>query len=123
MPRSAADLIVYYCICGEFVLVCDRELEALPTRPLDGAHVLRCLDSREQADGDRTRADIFKISAAQGHGQLLKRCVCTDSDGDTLEPQYLFNCLRCNLPVGYENTPPPLTSGGQFTYILPGALT
>ena len=73
MSRDDTDFVVYYCICGEFMLVCDRRLEDLPVRPLDGAHVLRCLDSREHSDGSRTRADIFKINAAQGNGQLLKR--------------------------------------------------
>ncbi|CAD6979870.1 unnamed protein product, partial [Tilletia controversa] len=40
----------------------------------------------------------------------------------TLERQYRFYCSRCELPLGYERTPPPLKSG-QFTYILQGALT
>ena len=27
------------------------------------------------------------------------------------------------LLIGYEHTPPPLKSGGKFTFIFPGALT
>ncbi|KAK0554559.1 hypothetical protein OC846_002035 [Tilletia horrida] len=109
-------LVPYYCCCGEFVLVCDAELAALPRRPLDGSYVLRCLDSPKEEGGGVRKARVFKISAKQRDPVLLQR-----PDG-TLERQYRFYCSRCELPVGYEATPPPLKSG-NFTYILQGALT
>ncbi|PKI85321.1 hypothetical protein MVES_000318 [Malassezia vespertilionis] len=115
--RGTQDLLVYYCLCGEFVLVCNTALEDLPLRPLDHSHILRALDSAKADDGVRQHADIYKISASQGKGQMLQR-----PDG-SLERQYDFRCTRCNLPIGYEHTPPPLKSGGTFTFILPGALT
>ncbi|KAN0065136.1 hypothetical protein ACQY0O_001633 [Thecaphora frezii] len=118
--RSTA-LRVYYCLCGEFVLVCDRALEQLPQRPLDGSRVLRCLDSSavsETGAPQRVRkARIFKVNARQGRAKMIKRL------DDTIEKQYPFTCSRCDLEIGYEHTPPPLKSGGKFTFILPGALT
>ncbi|WFD32383.1 hypothetical protein MSPP1_003428 [Malassezia sp. CBS 17886] len=110
-------LLLYYCLCGEFVLVCDKPLETLPERPVDRARVLRCFDSVEDAHGVRRTADIYKISATQGKGLMLEL-----PDGG-LERQYDFRCTRCGLPLGYEHTPPPLKSGGKFTFLLPGALT
>ncbi|KAL9932888.1 hypothetical protein V8E36_008143 [Tilletia maclaganii] len=114
--RDESPLRVYYCCCGEFVLVCDVELSALPRRPLDDAYVLRCLDSPRDESGRMRKARVFKINAKQRDPVLLQR-----PDG-SLERQYRFYCSRCELPVGYEATPPPLKSG-QYTYILKGALT
>lgn len=118
--RTSA-LHVYYCLCGEFALICDRALSSLPLRPLDNARVLRCLDSPPYsitgAPQKVRKARVFKISASQGATKLIKR-----PDG-TLEKRYSFNCARCKLELGYEHTPPPLKSGGKFTFILPGALT
>ncbi|PWN52086.1 hypothetical protein IE53DRAFT_385517 [Violaceomyces palustris] len=119
-PSNTSPLKVYYCLCGEFSLVCDRPLESLPQRPLDGSRVLRCLDSSPGSSGGVSKvrkARVFKISASQGRPKLLQR-----PDG-SLEKQYPFHCSRCNLQIGYEHTPPPLKSGGKFTFILPGALS
>ncbi|CAO1631118.1 unnamed protein product [Parajaminaea phylloscopi] len=115
---SANPLCVLYCLCGDFALVCDRPLDSLPRRPLDGSYVLRCLDSpRDDAAGRPAKSKrTFKISARQGKQVMLKR-----PDG-TLEKQYRFHCSRCDLPLGYEVTPPPLKSG-LFTYLFAGALT
>lgn len=73
VSHDQSNLVVYYCLCGEFVLACDRRLEELPRRPMDKAHVLRCLDSRENADGDRTRADVYRFNATQGTAHMLRR--------------------------------------------------
>ncbi|SJX63371.1 uncharacterized protein SRS1_14189 [Sporisorium reilianum f. sp. reilianum] len=122
-PRRAApdSLNVYYCLCGEFVLVSDRPLSSLPLRPLDNARILRCLDSPPYsitgAPQKVRRARVFKVSASQGSPKFIQR-----ADG-SLEKQYPFHCSRCSLELGYEHTPPPLKSGGKFTFVLPGALT
>ncbi|GAC95259.1 hypothetical protein PHSY_002834 [Pseudozyma hubeiensis SY62] len=119
--RNADALNVYYCLCGEFVLVSDRPLSSLPLRPLDNARILRCLDSPPYsitgAPQKVRKARVFKLSATQGTAKFITR------PDKTLEKQYPFNCSRCNLELGYEHTPPPLKSGGKFTFILPGALT
>lgn len=119
-------LYAYYCLCGEFVLACDAMLEQLPRRPLDQAYVLRCLDSTPRPDASRSLAPMYKINASQGPGQILQRYVPSNTYGSTdglVERQYDFHCTRCQLPIGYEHTPPPLKSGGKFTFLLPGALT
>ena len=119
-------LFAYYCLCGEFVLACDVMLEQLPRRPLDQSYVLRCLDSAPRQDGSRSLAPMYKINASQGPGQILQRYAqgytYTSTDG-LVERQYDFHCMRCQLPLGYEHTPPPLKNGGKFTFLLPGALT
>ncbi|KAI3620709.1 hypothetical protein CBS9595_002676 [Malassezia furfur] len=114
--RSQNDLLVYYCLCGEFVLVCNKALELLPERPFDKSRVLRCMDA-EKPDGQLLRAHVYKISASQGEGQMVRR------DDGRLEQQYDFLCTRCGLPIGYEHTPPPIKSGGKYTFIFKGALT
>ncbi|SPO26311.1 uncharacterized protein UTRI_03900 [Ustilago trichophora] len=118
--RTSA-LNVYYCLCGEFVLVSDRPLSSLPLRPLDNARILRCLDSRPYsitgAPQNVRKARVFKLSASQAKPKFIKR------PDHTLEKQYPFHCSRCQLQIGYEHTPPPLKSGGKFTFLLPGALT
>ena len=118
---TADALNVYYCLCGEFVLVSDRPLCSLPLRPLDNARVLRCLDSPPYsitgAAQKVRKARVFKVSATQATPKYITR------PDKSLEKQYPFNCSRCNLELGYEHTPPPLKSGGKFTFVLPGALT
>ncbi|PBK72761.1 uncharacterized protein ARMOST_05127 [Armillaria ostoyae] len=106
---SAASLRVYYCICGEFILVIDKSLTALPKRKTDGAIVVRSQDS------DDAKARVFKLNANLGDPVLIER-----QGGH--ERQYRFLCPRCTLPVAYQSTPPPAKSG-PFIYLLPGALT
>ncbi|KAF9019233.1 hypothetical protein BDZ89DRAFT_1020913 [Hymenopellis radicata] len=108
---SAAALRVYYCICGEFILVIDKSLSALPTRPADGAIVLRTKDS----DVDGAKARVFKLNATLNEPVLIER-----EQGH--ERQFRFHCPRCTLPVGYQSTPPP-TKSGDFVYLFAGALT
>ncbi|KAK2466305.1 hypothetical protein APHAL10511_001947 [Amanita phalloides] len=106
---SAAALRVYYCICGEFVLVIDKNLIALPRRKTDNAVVIRSQDS------GAAKARIFKLNVTIDEPILLERTVGH-------EKQYRFLCTRCSLPIGYQATPPPIKSG-PFVYVLQGALT
>ncbi|KAI0322526.1 hypothetical protein OF83DRAFT_1093736 [Amylostereum chailletii] len=107
---SAAALRVYYCICGEFVLVIDKNLASLPRRRTDGAIVLR------SQDGQNGKAQVFKLNVLASDPVLVER-----AQGGH-ERQYRFNCTRCSLLVAYQSTPPPAKSG-PFVYILKGALT
>ncbi|KAI0723207.1 hypothetical protein C8Q76DRAFT_722065 [Earliella scabrosa] len=106
---STAALRVYYCICGEFILVIDKSLTALPRRQTDGAIVIRCQDTQD------AKARVFKLNAT------VKEPVLIERQGGH-EKQYRFHCPRCALPVAYQATPPPPKSG-PFLYILKGALS
>jgi len=106
---SVAALRVYYCICGEFILVIDKSLASLPRRKTDGAIVIRCQDS------ELGKARVFKLNATVKDPVLVER-----PNGH--ERQYKFHCPRCTLPVAYQTTPPPMKSG-PFLYIIKGALS
>ncbi|KAL6309636.1 hypothetical protein BKA93DRAFT_275662 [Sparassis latifolia] len=94
---STAALRVYYCICGEFILVIDKSLASLPKRKTDGATIVR---TRDDALG---KARIFKLNATPKDPLLVER------EGGH-ERQYRFHCPRCTLPVAYQSTPPPAKS-------------
>ncbi|EGO02201.1 hypothetical protein SERLA73DRAFT_159213 [Serpula lacrymans var. lacrymans S7.3] len=106
---SAAALKVYYCLCGEFILVIDKSLATLPRRKTDGAIIIRSQDS------DAGKAIVFKLNANPIDPVLLER-----KGGH--ERQYRFSCPRCQLLVGYQSTPPPVKTG-PYLYIYSGALT
>ncbi|KAI0719639.1 hypothetical protein C8T65DRAFT_635997 [Cerioporus squamosus] len=106
---STAALRVYYCICGEFILVIDKSLTALPRRQTDGATVIRCQDTPD------AKARVFKLNA------IPKEPILVERQGGH-EKQYRFHCPRCALPVAYQSTPPPAKSG-PFLYIFKGALS
>jgi len=106
---SAAALKVYYCICGEFILVIDKALACLPRRQTDNAIIIRAQDIVED------KARVFKLNATADDPVLIER------EGGH-ERQYRFCCPRCTLPVGYQPTPPPVKSG-PYLYIYSGALT
>ncbi|KAI0307302.1 hypothetical protein B0F90DRAFT_1687140 [Multifurca ochricompacta] len=107
---SAAALRVYYCICGEFILVIDATLSSLPRRQTDGAIIVRSQVK------DSAKARAFKLNALPCEPILIER-----AQGGH-ERQYRFRCPRCTLPVAYQPNPPP-TTAGPFLYILKGALT
>ncbi|KAF8897659.1 hypothetical protein BD779DRAFT_1491984 [Infundibulicybe gibba] len=106
---SAAALRVYYCICGEFILVIDKNLATLPRRKTDNAIVVRSQDT------EIAKARVFKLNAVNSDPILIERL-------GGHERQYRFLCPRCSLPIGYQTAPPPVKSA-PFLYILPGALT
>ncbi|KAF5390588.1 hypothetical protein D9757_002690 [Collybiopsis confluens] len=108
-PSSAPSLLVYYCICGEFILVIDCNLDELPTRHSDKASIIRCQDS------ESAPARVFKLNATPAEPVLIER-------NGRHERQFRFTCKRCNLPIAYQSTLPPAKSG-PFLYIFSGALT
>ncbi|KAF8914022.1 hypothetical protein CPB84DRAFT_1758176 [Gymnopilus junonius] len=106
---SAASLRVYYCICGEFILVIDKSLATLPRRKTDNAIIVR------SRDNNADKARIFKLNAVAEEPILLER-----PGGH--EKQYRFHCPRCSLKIGYQTSPPPVKNA-PFLYILSGSLT
>ncbi|EKM59135.1 uncharacterized protein PHACADRAFT_113393 [Phanerochaete carnosa HHB-10118-sp] len=106
---STAALRVYYCLCGEFILVIDKGLASSPRRQTDGATVVQCQDSNVG------KARVFKLNAT------LKDAILVERQGGH-EKQYRFHCPRCDLQIGYQSTPPPMKSG-PYVYIVKGALS
>ncbi|KAG2013525.1 hypothetical protein CC2G_010425 [Coprinopsis cinerea AmutBmut pab1-1] len=106
---SATNLRVYYCICGEFILVIEKSLASLPRRKTDNAIII------QSQDNDVGKAKVFKLNANPSDPILLER-------NGSHERQYRFICPRCSLPIGYQTAPPPVKSV-PYLYILPGALS
>ncbi|BGP37341.1 hypothetical protein JCM10450v2_001248 [Rhodotorula kratochvilovae] len=130
------NLVVHYCICGEFVLVVDAPLAALPRRPADGSYALvnsgpsqrvyklnaseqgRDLvkpEAKKQEEGDKLVVNAFGAAGREGNGVLINR------DGG-FEFQRRLYCPRCQTQVGYE-TRPGEGQRGPATFILAGALS
>ncbi|KAI9288252.1 hypothetical protein BC943DRAFT_318075 [Umbelopsis sp. AD052] len=99
---SSTQLHVYYCLCSEFILVIDHDLQQLPRRETDSSYVV--------SNAGRT----FKLTVEQGETVILRR-------EEGYEKQCRLVCPRCNLLIGYETTPE--RRKGPYTYILDGALT
>ncbi|KAG8694072.1 hypothetical protein FRC08_008726 [Ceratobasidium sp. 394] len=115
-PTSSASaaLRVYYCLCGEFILVIDKSLASLPRRKTDGAIIVRCQDT------PTAKARVFKLNVnVSPQPVMLER---KTESGYLHERQYRFNCTRCDLMIGYQSTPAP-TKTGPFVYILWGAVS
>jgi len=106
---TSRPLRVFYCLCGEFILVCENSLKLMAQRHTDNAYAIRCKDS---AAG---RASMFKLNASSAGQVFIHREA-------GLELQHRFKCPRCELPVAYQTTPPPAGSG-EFLYIVYGALS
>ncbi|KXN86416.1 hypothetical protein AN958_10278 [Leucoagaricus sp. SymC.cos] len=107
---SSAALRVYYCICGEFILVIDKSLASLPRRQTDNAVMIRTQDN------DTGKARIFKLNATiNEHPLIIER-------KNGYERQYRCLCPRCSLPIGYQTSSPPVKSA-PYLYILSGALS
>ncbi|EJU06223.1 hypothetical protein DACRYDRAFT_44504 [Dacryopinax primogenitus] len=99
-------LRVYYCLCGEFILVSDKRLSLFPQRKTDDAYVVRA----KGAD-----APIFKFNVNDGGRVFVKR-------PGGLELQYRFNCPRCELLVAYQ-TQSGAIGQADYVYCVYGGLS
>jgi len=107
--RTGSDgrpLRVYYCLCGEFILVSDKRLVGFPQRKTDDAYVMR-----SKGPG----APIFKFNVNEGGRLFVKRL-------NGLELQYRFVCPRCELLVAYQTQSAPLGQA-DYVYCVYGALS
>ncbi|KAG2178018.1 hypothetical protein INT43_003271 [Umbelopsis isabellina] len=95
-------LHVYYCLCSEFILVIDHDLQQLPKRHTDQSHIVS------------NTARTFKLTADKGQAVIIRR-------EEGYEKQHRLCCPRCNLVVAYETT--QQRRAGPYTYILDGALS
>ncbi|KAI8085169.1 uncharacterized protein BX664DRAFT_284237 [Halteromyces radiatus] len=95
-------LQIYYCLCSEFLLVIDAELQLLPRRKTDNAIII---DNRQRT---------YKLTAEAKQPVILKR-------GEGFEKQYRYHCPRCELLIAYEMKEE--RKSGHYTYIVDAALT
>uniref|UniRef100_A0A803P884 STEEP1 domain-containing protein n=1 Tax=Cannabis sativa TaxID=3483 RepID=A0A803P884_CANSA len=98
-----SDLFVYYCkYCGSHVLITDTQLQKMPKRKTDKAHVL---DKKKH---------LARLNISEGGKVLLK------GEG-MVEKQFRMNCLGCELFVCYR-TEEDLEST-SFIYVVDGAVS
>ncbi|CAF0870359.1 unnamed protein product [Brachionus calyciflorus] len=76
-------LHIYYCLCGQLVLVIDTQIEKLPLRPIDQARVI---DSTKHA---------HKITSHQDDIVYIRR-------EKGVERQLRKKCVKCDLPIYYQ---------------------
>ncbi|SGY68231.1 BQ5605_C004g02867 [Microbotryum silenes-dioicae] len=105
-----SSLTIYYCLCGEFVLVAQAQLANLPRRPSDQAYALR-----NQGD----HRVVYKLNAEPGR-EILSTSVDPEKGSTVYEYQRPLHCARCKLQVAYETIP---GGKGDATFLLAGALT
>ncbi|ORZ07636.1 hypothetical protein BCR42DRAFT_383303 [Absidia repens] len=95
-------LQIYYCLCSEFLMVIDAELQLLPRRKSDNAIIV---DNRQRT---------YKLNAEPKQPVILKR-------RDGFEKQYRYHCPRCELFIAYEMKEE--RKSDHYTYIVDAALT
>lgn len=92
---------VYYCYCGEYIIIIDKDIRKLPQRKTDKALVI--INNKRS----------FKLNVADGSWVILKR-------PSGYEKQFRMKCPRCKLFVAYQFT--EKIKEGPYTYIVEGAL-
>eukprot|EP00732_Lithocolla_globosa_P004933 Lithocolla_globosa_v1_NODE_4781_length_1367_cov_12.974085.p1 type:complete len:174 gc:universal NODE_4781_length_1367_cov_12.974085:724-203(-) len=96
---DTSNLHVFYCLCGEYVLILDVPLYRLPQRQTDLAHVL---DTNKHSSNHNVESDHQPIFLRRPGGY---------------EKQYRMRCKRCSLLVMYK-----ANKGSPYLYIVEGAL-
>ncbi|KAI9197269.1 uncharacterized protein BJ171DRAFT_585782 [Polychytrium aggregatum] len=94
--QNEKPLHVYYCICGEYVLIIDKEIDYLPKRPTDRSYVL-------------TNKRVFRFNTVDGPTVVIKR-------PSGFEKQCRRHCPRCQLPIAYHQN-------GENQYLIDGSVT
>jgi len=77
-------LHIYYCLCGQMVLVIDSLIEKLPLRPVDHARVIDP-HKRVQKITCKDENEVVFIQREKG-----------------IEKQYRKKCIKCDLSIFYQ---------------------
>lgn len=102
--NGRGELRVYYCKhCGDHVLITDAQLQSLPRRKTDNAHVLE------------RKTYITRLNVKEGPKQLIRR-----GEGK-VERQFRMLCAGCDLVVCYRSV--ENQDAAPFFYLPEGSLT
>jgi hypothetical protein len=96
-------LHIYYCLCGQMVLVLDCPLDKLPLRPTDSARVV---DSSK---------NVNKLTCEDEEIVYIRR-------ENGIEKQYRKKCVKCGLSLFYQHKDFKSKSN-QVIFVMNGSVT
>ncbi|KAI9325638.1 hypothetical protein BDR26DRAFT_177441 [Obelidium mucronatum] len=98
---DTGSLHIYYCLCGEFLMILDVSIDRLPRRETDGAFIL---NTKKRTCKLNTTFDKTVIVQRKSEGSMD---LGTEADGSSgkrsgFEKQNRQACPKCGLFVCYD---------------------
>ncbi|KAJ3346392.1 hypothetical protein HDU83_003125 [Entophlyctis luteolus] len=128
---ASSRMNVYFCLCGEFLMILDIAIDRLPRRPVDGAYVLNTKKRTYKLNSVFSKTVVVRRRQANtDNDERPSNLAATDptavaagSDGaherpsqqTRFERQHRHVCPKCGLLVAYDQK-------GSFLYVVDGAL-